>query len=142
MRKRSVLTGVIVVGLALLLCSPWVDRGFATVEWEIIDTLKLESKPLDLALSPDGAKLYVLAKGEILVFSAADKKMQGKIEVDESVTAITLSPRGDILFASDSKNQTVSLIEISEIYSFAAGKSPFKGPANAPVTVVAFMEFQ
>ena len=43
--------------------------GSATLEWEILSTLKLDTPPLDMAVAPDGKSVYILThNGEIQVY--------------------------------------------------------------------------
>ena len=42
-----------ILWVIMLLIATLEAMGSATVEWEVLNTLKLETPPLDLAISPD-----------------------------------------------------------------------------------------
>ena len=47
-------------------------ESLATVEWNILQTLKIEKKPRDVAMSVNGKWIYVLTDdGEVLIYSPA-----------------------------------------------------------------------
>ena len=137
MKGRSVLW---LVALAFLFgfCSP----GLAEVEWEILETLKLDAAPLDVAVSVDGKWLFVLTdKGAIIIFSSHGKE-QDKIDVGDHVDKIEAGPREDILFLKSRKRKTVEVVTFDVIREINVFGAPFKGPADAPVVIAVFTDFQ
>jgi hypothetical protein len=112
----------------------------AGVEWDVVKTLKLEKRPLDVAVSADGRWLYVLTdEGSIHIYSP-DGTLKDKIEVGNRVDGIDVGPREDILILTSKKDKTVQVITLLEEISISG--SPFKGPANAPVVMAVFSDFQ
>ena len=112
------------------------------VEWEVHETLKLEAKPIDVAITYNGRKIFVLTdKGEILVY-ASGTTPEATIEVGKHVDQIRLGPRGDTLILSSGKNKTVEVITIDFIQTINISGSPFKGPEDAPVVIAVFDDFQ
>ena len=64
MKSKSAVALVTVTILMLFLPS-----CFAALEWDVLKTLKLEDKPLDVAFSTTRNHIYILNnKGEILVY--------------------------------------------------------------------------
>ena len=55
---------------------------------------------------------------------------------------IDLDPSGERLFATSRQNKTVDIIQLSFIKKINTNGSKFKGPADAPVTIAVFSEFQ
>ena len=100
---------------AILLLSVWmvsVPLGFATVDWEILNTLQLEAAPLDVAISPDGKSVFVLTNdGSINIYSV-DGRFRDKIEVGKQIDQIKLGPTGERLFAASRKSKTVKVISL------------------------------
>ena len=113
-----------------------------SVEWNVYKTLKLEESPIDVALSPDGRRIFVLNdQGEIVIYSSAGK-IEAKIDVGKHVDQLKLGPRGDSLILSSSKNKTVEIVTLDFIQNINVSGSPFKGPADAPVVIAVFDDFQ
>lgn len=102
----------------ILLWSVWmvaVPLAFATVDWEILNTLRLEAPPLNVAISPDGKTAYVLThKGNILVYTL-DGRLTDKIEVGKQIDQIKVGPRGERLFATSRQNKTIEVIALDFI---------------------------
>ena len=62
--------------------------------------------------------------------------------VSESVVSIGTSPSGDFLLLADSKNKTLEMVKIAFVVDIDISGLPFKGPANAPVVVAVFSDYQ
>ena len=54
----------------------------------------------------------------------------------------TLSPDGETLLLTDTKNKQLSVIRVTPIYKIEIGQSPIMGKADAPVSVFAFIDYQ
>lgn len=116
--------------------------GFATVEWDIKNTLKLETPPIDVAISRDGQFIYVLAdQGNLLIYSS-DGSLKEKIKLETPVDQIQAGPTEDLLLLSSKKDRTVQFLTLEFVKNINISGSPFKGSPDAPVAVVVFSEFQ
>lgn len=116
--------------------------GSETVDWEVLNTLKLDATPLDVAVSPDGKTVFVLTqKGNILIYQV-NGRLTDKIEVDEQIDQIRLGPNGEQLFAINRQGKTVKVIGLDFIKEIATKGSPYKGPENAPVVIADFSDFE
>jgi len=112
------------------------------VEMNVYKTLQLEETPIDVAVSPDGMRIFVLTdRGEIVVYSSA-ANIEAKIDVGQYVDQIKLGPRGDSLILKSSKNKTVQIVSVDFVQKINTSGSPFKGPENAPVVIAVFDDFQ
>ena len=129
----------------ILLCFFWmvtVPVAFATVEWEILNTLRLNAPPLDMAVSPDGKTVYVLThNGKILVYTV-DGRLTDKIDVNKQIDQIKVGPRGERLFAASRQNKTVEIIALEFIEALSIKGSPYKGDKDAPVVIAEFSDFE
>jgi hypothetical protein len=47
----------------------------ADVEWRTIKEIDLKSEPLDIFQSPDGELLFILTRGEVLIYSARQQNI-------------------------------------------------------------------
>ena len=137
MKNRS---GVFLLTAILLLTLSAMANG--AVEGEVKKTLNLESPPLDLAASLNGQYIYVLtAQKNILVYSV-EGKLEGKIPVGSQVDSIKVGPWEDVVLLTSKKNKQVQILLLEFIKNIDLSNSPFKGPADAPVQIAVFSDFQ
>ncbi len=114
----------------------------AEVEWRIMKALDLKTKPLDIAPSADGKWLFILSPGEILILSLAEGAIKDRIPIDKDFDRIAPLPRPDLLTITSSAKNTLQVIRFETIYKIDVTDLPFKGPQEAPVTVVVFNDYQ
>ena len=132
---------ILILWAAMLLVAPAV-MGSETVEWELLNTLKLDAPPLDVAISPDGKTVFVLThEGNIHIYEV-NGRLTGKIEVGENIDQIKLGPKGTHLFATSRQNKTVKVIALDFIKQISTKGSPYKGIEDAPVVIAGFSDFQ
>lgn len=113
-----------------------------SVEWDIQKTLQLEAAPIDVAVAPDGRRIFVLTgQGEILIYSST-AQIEGKINVGLYVDQMKLGPRGDSLILSSRANKTVEIVTFDFIQKINVSGSPFRGEQDAPVVIAVFSDFQ
>ena len=69
--KLQRLTIFIALTLLFILASVNGLRASDAVEWSILKTLKLDASPIDMAISADGRRLFVLTdQGKVIIYSA------------------------------------------------------------------------
>lgn len=130
------------VFLLLMLLTASAALASATVDWEILNTLKLDAPPLDVAISPDGKTVFVLTnRGSIHIYEV-NGRLKDKIEVGEQIDQIQLGPEGERLFATSRQSKTVKVIALEFIKQIAIDGSPHKGPGNAPIVIAEFSDFE
>jgi len=135
-RSIALFSLVIVLGAALN------SLAAGSVEWNILKTLQLEATPIDVALSPDGRRIFVLTEqGEVVIYSSA-AKVEAKIEVGRHVDQLKLGPRGDTLILTSGENKTVQIVSLDFIQKINVSGAPFKGAENAAVVIALFDDFQ
>ena len=141
MQFKNKKTIILFSGL-ILLGSITMSFAAASVEWDVEKTLQLESEPIDVAVSPDGRRIFVLNdQGQILIYSSAGSFLD-KIDVGTHFDHITVSPRGDQLILNSRKKKSVQVITLDFIQDINVSGSPFKGSENAPVVVAIFDDFE
>ena len=128
--------------LSLLIALAASASSYAEVEATIARTLNLEETPVDTAMSAGGKYIFVLTqKGKVLVYNP-DGKLSDTIPVDKSVDSIKAGPREEILILVSSKKKTVQMAVLDFVQEINVTGSPFKGTADAPVTIALFTDFQ
>ena len=133
---------ILIPFVIILLMVTSVTVGSATVEWEVLNTLKLDAPPLDMAISPDGKTVFVLThEGNIHIYEV-NGRLTDKIEVGEKIDQIKLGPKGTHLFATSRQNKTVKVIALDFIKKISTNGSPYKGLVDAPVVIAVFSDFE
>lgn len=112
------------------------------IEWQTLQKWSTSGQTLDMVHSLDGKFVYVLNdKQQVQVFNALGE-LQGTIPVEEGVSAIDIAPQGERLYLINNKDNTFSAINISFVADVDITGSPFEGPADAPVTIAIFSDFE
>jgi hypothetical protein len=128
--------------LLLAILFSFSTLALAEVEKGASKTFKLDSKPIDMTVSADGKYTFILAEGgNVLIFDSAGA-LKDTLKVSDSVVSIGTSPNGDFLLLADSKANTLEVLKISFIVDIDISGLPFKGPADAPVVVAVFSDYQ
>lgn len=120
----------------------WVPTASATVDWETGPTLSPDKPPLDVAASVDGKWTFVLTEGGKVDIYSADGKLNDTIPVDPTMNRLAVPGRGEKIILSSSKSKKVQEILVEYVMNIPTAGDPFLGPANAPVEVVVFSDFQ
>lgn len=112
------------------------------LEWQVRSNWQVEGKPADIVHSLDGKMVFILdAEHRVLVYDNKGQ-LQGRIPVGEGVTAIDIAPKGEALYLIDDKENSFTSLSLSYVYDIDITGSPFKGNANAPVTMAIFTDFE
>ncbi|MDJ0984211.1 MAG: hypothetical protein QNJ26_01615 [Desulfobacterales bacterium] len=129
----------------ILVIAPGAFTGLLAsdnLEWEVYQTLKLDASPIDVAITYDGRKIFILTdEGKVLIYSTSTRP-EATIDVGKHVDQIKLGPRGDTLILGSGKNKTVQVISIDFIQQINTSGSPFKGSEEAPIVIAVFDDFQ
>ena len=125
---------------ALIFC--FSGLVMAEVEKGDSRTFKLEAKPIDMATSADGQYTFVLTEGGKVFILDRSGTLKDTLTVNESVMSIGTSPTGDLLLLADSKENTLEVVKISFVVDIDIAGLAFKGPADAPVVVAVFSDYQ
>jgi len=128
--------------LLVALLFSFSSLAHAEVEKEALKTLKLDAKPIDVTVSADGKYTFVLAEGGRIFIYDTGGELKDTIKVGDSVVSIGASPNGDFLLLADSKANTLEVLKISYIVDIDVSGLPFKGPADAPVVIAVFSDYQ
>lgn len=134
MKSSRVIIGLLTLAL---LAAP----AYAAVEGRVVGKTPIPGDALDLAVSADGRYQFVLLKkGKVLVL-ASDGRSMGTVKVPAGTEQIAAAPQGDRLYVSGAGG-SLQTVALDYIYDIDTVGSPFKGPADAPVEIVVFDDFQ
>jgi protein-disulfide isomerase len=114
----------------------------AKVEADIFKSIPLEDAPLDIAVSADGTKAYVLSRQYIYLFNMPAVELIDRIPVKDNYSQITVSPDGGFLYLTAPETKQVNIMQVSERATIERGQSPVIGNKDAPVHIVAFLDYQ
>lgn len=132
----SFLLFVVIVQMSL------VGISMADVEWSPQQTYKMENTPIDMAVSADGKYSFILTDaGQVLIYSFP-QTLEETIDVGKAIRGIEASPTGDLLFLINGEDKSIQVLALEYIQQINILGSPFKGPADAPVVVAIFSDFQ
>jgi YVTN family beta-propeller protein len=113
-------TAALAAGAMILLCLAlrpgWESPAYAGAEPATAQSAAEQldyASPLEILLSPDGTRLYVLCQqsGEVRVLDAATYAVMGTIAVGRVPRGMALSRTGDRLFVANSWDDTLSVID-------------------------------
>jgi DNA-binding beta-propeller fold protein YncE len=115
---------------------------FAAVEINIQKTLKTDGVPVDIVVSQDGNRTFVLTDiGNVLIYDQIGN-LTDSVKIGPHIDRIEIDPRGGRLFAASRQNKTVEIITLDFIYEINTLDSPSKGPLEAPIVIAVFSDFQ
>jgi hypothetical protein len=114
----------------------------AETNLQVYQTLQLDQTPIDLVVSTESRRMYILTdKGELLIYDVGGQ-LKDRLQVGKDVRQIKPGPREDTLYLLSAKPRTIRLIVIETVEAINIQGAPFKGPADAAVTLVVFSDFQ
>lgn len=140
MRKRFMIPLLFGLGIGMGAFLPCGAQ--ATTEWNVLETIELNAVPLDVAPSLDGQWLFILTPGEVQTYSVRERRVTEHIPVDKDFDHIASLPFPNGLTISSSTRKTVQVVMLAPVYNVDLSGLPFRGPADAPVTVAVFDDYQ
>ena len=114
----------------------------ADAELTAVRNMNLDSKPLDIATTVDGKLVYVLMPGTIQVYNVLSNRVTRTIPVDGKFDRITASSFGKTLVLSSTTDNTLQVLKVDLIRNIDISGRPYKGPAQAPVVIAIFDDYQ
>ena len=114
----------------------------AKVEWELLEKIALDDIPNDIAISSKGETAYILGTDKILIYSTQENKVTDTIPITGKFSQIAVSADGEKLFLTGAESKQLAIMKVNSIYDIHVGQSPVIGKLDAPVSVVAFLDYQ
>ncbi|MCI0468470.1 MAG: thioredoxin domain-containing protein [Nitrospirae bacterium] len=145
MKRNTTLRYTAITVLSILVacaCVSFPRKASAKIEWEVLKNIALDEEPSDISLSTDGMTAYILCSKNILVYSIQDVKITDSIPLSGKFSQLELSNDGERLFLTESASKQISILRIEPIHDIDLADSPIIGKQDAPVSVVAFLDYQ
>ena len=134
-----------VITSLMLFAPPEMSASQAPSDGLVVKQVKgwqIPHKPVDMVQSPDESTIFVLTENHQVLVYEANGNLKGSFPVDPGVTAIDTNLRGERLLLIDGEQNVFRTLEIDFLVAINVQGSPFKGPADAPVTVTVFSDFE
>jgi len=129
---QLVATQIIVVGDASARVEVWTSK-----------VIPMERVPGRIAFAPAAKKIFILCPGGVLKVYTDDGILLDTLAVSKTSIDIAVSPDGSRLYLVDGDNKQLAILDIVHFVKLQTERAPFfKGPENAPVTIVEFSDFQ
>jgi YVTN family beta-propeller protein len=127
--RTAVVAGLTLTAAALFAVALWSGRSVSADERDAASEVLDYASPLEVLLSPDGARLYVLCQqsDEVRVLDAATYAVLKNIPVGHVPRGFSLSPSGDRLFVTNSWDDTLSVIDtgaLAVVDTWPVGSEP------------------
>jgi hypothetical protein len=119
-----------------------VQSAHAKVDLTSMEDIKLDVQPLDVATSADGKLVFLLAPGKLLVYSVPEKRVTKTLVVDAAFDRISYSEESKLLILTGTTSKRLRIVRVEPIQEIDISGRPFKGPADAPVTIAVFDDYQ
>jgi hypothetical protein len=116
--------------------------GQAEVDTQTRNTIRTGQPPLDVQVSADGNRTFILTKGGRLEIYDNNAKIIDTIKVDPATNTLSTDGTGGRIFLGSSKNSKVTEMLIEYVAKLSYDGSPFKGNIEAPVVLAVFSDFQ
>lgn len=136
--KRSFIGLIAIISVLL----PLTTFSLAKTEWQVLKTLKLAAKPVDMLISTNNRWIYILNDQQQLLIYELNGRLKDTIDVGGNADQIKAGPRQDLLFLLSRESGTVQIISVNMIEEINVQGAPFKGPPDAPITITVFSDFQ
>ncbi len=131
-----------IVWTACFLIILGAGEAAAKINWTELRRVDLPAEPLDTASSRDGKILFILVPGEILIYSLAENRVTDRLPVDPAFDRLSYSAARDFLILSSRAGRKATFLRVEKIQEIDVSGLPHTGPADAPVTIAVFDDYQ
>jgi protein-disulfide isomerase len=135
-KRNAWLIPLILIGLVLA-----AVPANAKVELFSLDNIGLDSTPVDVATAIDGKTIYVLTGKAVLIYDIAQKQIVSELALNAEYDRIDVA-LGDLMVLAASADNRMEILRIDDIQPIVIHNRPYKGPADAPVTIAIFDDYQ
>ena len=142
--KRILVAGVAV---GMLLTTPMTgvsasSNGKPELLFDKTGQWQLPYSPVDMVQSVDGKYIYILTDNHKLLIYEPNGNLKASVDVDPGVVAIDTDARGENVLLVDKDSKSFSVYSVDFVADIDVSGAPFKGNAEAPITVAVFSDFE
>jgi hypothetical protein len=136
--KKTEVLSMFIFFLSLLFTS----SIYGNVDLTTVRQRNLDVQPRDVASSEDGSMIFILAPGELIIYSSKNDKIVSRSAIDTSYDKITYSGQNNTLILTSRSSKLLKIIHVEQIYEISLSSLPLKGAIDAPVTIAVFDDYQ
>ena len=140
MYKQAKIVGVLLWIMIGFLLNPGLVHS--EVDLKTVKQIDLNAAPVDVAASEDGKLVFVLTRSEIVVYSSDNNKIVNRITLDKDFDRIKYLRESSLLVLTSTSSKTLRFVRVDQVYDIDISGLPFQGPAQAPVTIAVFDDYQ
>lgn len=134
--------GIILVLAAAVALGPAAPPARAAADWEVTRSLTTGARPIDVATSVDGRSVFVLTDDGVLSVFTPDGALTETFQLAKDAERIAVAPDGERVYVTFRQAKRVDVVQIDYVRDIHLTGAPVKGPAQAPVTIAVFSDFQ
>lgn len=102
----------------------------------------IDVEPLDVASSEDGSMIFILAPGELIIYSSKNDEVINRSAIDNNYDQMAYSEKNKTLILTSKSSKSLKIIHIEQIHEISLSGLPFKGASDAPVIIAVFDDYQ
>lgn len=133
---------IILVLAAAVALGPAAPPARAAADWEVTRSLTTGARPIDVATSVDGRSVFVLTDDGVLSVFTPDGALTETFQLAKDAERIAVAPDGERVYVTFRQAKRVDVVQIDYVRDIHLTGAPVKGPAQAPVTIAVFSDFQ
>lgn len=121
---------------------PTFGQDPPNLEMNIVQTLSLEERPVDIAISLNGKRVFALTDTGHLLIYAPNGRLEAKVPMAAGTDILQATPREDVILVGNSREKSLKVITLDFIQTIDTRGLPARGPADAPLELVVFSDFE
>ena len=144
-RNRRLIAAALAAGAMLSTALPTMaasPSGKPELLFDKTGQWQLPYTPTDMVQSVDGKFIYILTDNHKLLIYEPNGNLKASVDVDPGVVAIDTDARGENVLLIDKDSKSFSVFSVAFVADVDTAGSPFKGKADAPVTIAVFSDFE
>ena len=135
---RSNLRPGLLLVLLILMIAPSAQ---ANIQWRDLQKISMPAEVLDVTASADGALVFALTPGQIVVYAMDSGAITDRLSVDPKYDRITYAETNRLVLTSR-ETASLRIVQYDRIWDIDLSNRPSVGPVQAKVTLAVFDDYQ